>query len=258
MSGDDQRLAAQKGDFEKVKQFIKERANTCSADEYGLTPLHLAVWNGHTECVRLLVSNSWGVDSNGIKCSANNLVTTMGLSGKAQVIHSTCFCFSSITVLKLMNFVSPALHLAAMDTPRSNAQEITLLLLVVGVDASIQSNKGETAYDIAVVKNNIPVLEAFREFNESQYDRELKTKLQDIVKTLRSSYTYQIKTKTRGVVMVSEIRQHFNVPEFLLEEQERYGNIPEGMTIHEHQIGPLTKIGQFIRLEVITTTIMLD
>lgn len=81
MSGETLRKAAQKGDHEKVKELINERANMCSTDEYGLTSLHYAVWNGHVECVKLLISNSWGVDSNGIKCSGNNLVSTMGFSG---------------------------------------------------------------------------------------------------------------------------------------------------------------------------------
>ena len=60
---------------------------------------------------------------------------------------------------------------------------------------------------------------------------------------LGSKYSLQVTQKTRGTVNPLAIRQHFNIPEFLLEEQEGFGNMPEGMSIHEHQIKPLTNLG---------------
>ncbi len=86
MSGEQQRDAAMRGDDVLVKEYILERANTCSSDEFGLTPLHYAVWNGHLECVKLLVSNNWGVSAAGVKCRGINLQTTMGLTGFVTII----------------------------------------------------------------------------------------------------------------------------------------------------------------------------
>lgn len=138
-----------------------------------------------------------------------------------------------------------ALHLAAMDTPRTKVHEIVLLLLLVGCDMSILSGTGETALQIATAKNNTQFIEAYDELNSAQTDKTVKAKLQNIVKLLKSKYSFQTLTKTRGVVMVSEIKQHFEIPEFLLEEQDLAGNIPDGMTIHEHQIKPLTNLGEY-------------
>eukprot|EP01034_Spumella_vulgaris_P024641 gene24641-31009_t len=135
------------------------------------------------------------------------------------------------------------LHLVALDTPRSKAKEIALLLLITGGDQEIPSEKGQLAYDIAVEKSNTPVIEAFDEFNAAKRDKAQKAKLQIVVNLLKDNYSHQVTTKQRGTVDVTEIKQHFEVPEFLLEEQEYHGNIPAGMTIHEHQIKPLTDAG---------------
>lgn len=79
--GDELRHFAIKGSADLLKEAIIKRANTCSQDEYGLSALHYAVLNGHIECVKLLIANSWGVSALGIKCRCMNLISTMGFTG---------------------------------------------------------------------------------------------------------------------------------------------------------------------------------
>lgn len=79
MSGDDLRAAAQQGDWRQIKHILKNKSNPCSKDEFGLTALHYAVWNGHVECVKYLVKNTFGVDGNGVKTTSLNMQSCKGL-----------------------------------------------------------------------------------------------------------------------------------------------------------------------------------
>lgn len=141
MSGEYLRACATQGDSEEVWRLLKERANACSTDKYGLTALHYAVWNGHVECVKYLVCNSWGVDKSGKRGHALNLVSVLGLS---------------------------PLHLAAQDCPHWAAKEITELLLMAGVDSSLRDNAGRVAWEYAKLENNTGALEAFETYKELQ------------------------------------------------------------------------------------------
>ncbi|KAJ1441723.1 hypothetical protein B484DRAFT_101827 [Ochromonadaceae sp. CCMP2298] len=115
MSGADLRKAALENDSAGLKDAIVKMCNPCSCDEYGLSPLHYAVWNGHTECVKLLVCNARGVDARGIRCKSLELLSCMGYT---------------------------ALHLAALDCPAQSAYEVAALLLVGGSDHSAKSGDG--------------------------------------------------------------------------------------------------------------------
>ena len=60
MSGDQLRQAAERGEEEQLRAHIEGGANPCSGDDFGLTALHYAVWNGHIECVKVLMVNGKG------------------------------------------------------------------------------------------------------------------------------------------------------------------------------------------------------
>jgi len=92
MSGPEQRQAAIDGDFDSLKEYIIKRCNPCSVDEYGLSALHYAAWNGHIECVKLLVCNTLGVDTNGIRGKSLGLKSCMGYTGQRH------FCFVYVPV----------------------------------------------------------------------------------------------------------------------------------------------------------------
>ncbi len=85
MSGEELRALAQQGHHKFLSKQLKNTANPCSTDEYGITALMYAAWNGHVECVKYLVSNVHGIDKNEIKCSSLNMVTTRGYTGKFDI-----------------------------------------------------------------------------------------------------------------------------------------------------------------------------
>jgi ankyrin repeat protein len=139
MSGEYLRECATHGHTDELRRILKEKCNPCSVDKFGLTALHYAVWNGHVECVKYLVCNNWGVDKNGIKRHALNMVSVRGFS---------------------------ALHLAAQDAPQWVAQEITELLLISGVDPTTVDKDGKLAIDYARRENNEEVLAAFNTYDQ--------------------------------------------------------------------------------------------
>ena len=81
MSGSEVRKAACDGHAEVLRGYIEERCNPCSVDEYGLSPLHYAAWNGHIECVKLLACNQMGVNASGIRDKSMELMSCMGYTG---------------------------------------------------------------------------------------------------------------------------------------------------------------------------------
>jgi hypothetical protein len=240
----------------ELRFVLERRANTCSTEgEYGLTPLHYAVWNGYVECVKLLIANDMGVDNQGIKRSSINMVSCLGLT---------------------------ALHLVALDTPKKVVKEITMLLLLAGSDRSIQCKKGRTPLDIARDEENMDLIETCKAFDqaeefipteasrpfvpaftgdeapvkspeEQEQERiefkivQLQEQYAQIRKSLKENYCYQLEPHAR--VSVDEMAGICG-PEFsrITNAEERIARLPPGMTVHEQHISPITKFA-FNQLE---------
>jgi ankyrin repeat protein len=50
--------AAVNGDFDMVKSIMRDKGNPSSTDKFGLSPLMYSVWNGHSECTKMLLGIS--------------------------------------------------------------------------------------------------------------------------------------------------------------------------------------------------------
>ena len=204
---------AQYGEHEHMRAVLVHKANTCEADDMGLTPLMHAVWNGHVECVKYLVSNDVGVDVDGVKRSSLYMKSVKGYT---------------------------ALHLAAYDCVESRTKEITTILLVAGLDTEDMCNYGKTSKELAMEEDKPEFLAALKEFEERDQvgNEKIKKKLDTLKETLLDKYAY-IHNPTMNV---EKWNATFTVPSHIYEEQ-RVGEIPEGMYIHEHQIKPLIEEG---------------
>ena len=214
MSADQIRYDAQYGRHEHLREILKDRANTCEADDVTLTPLMYAVWNGHVECVKYLVCNDVGVDIRGSKVSALHMVSCKGYT---------------------------ALHLAGLDCPPGVCKEITTILLVAGLEPEeTRCHMGKSAEDLAQAEGNTPFLDALYEFrNRKEPGNEKNDKILDELKaTLLERYTF-IHNPT---MMIEKWKANFKVPAFVFEDH-RKGELPEGLRIHEHLIAPLIDEG---------------
>ena len=214
MSGDQLRYDATYGHHEHLRDILKTRPNTASADEFGLTPLMYAVWNNHVECVKYLVSNDVGVDKVGHRVSSLFMRSCRGYT---------------------------ALHMAAAETYEDVAEEITMLCLIVGMDQNAKDEDGYTPQELAVKERNVAALEAFKKFSEKDDDEKIFDRLMKTKQMLLDKYTF-IHNPTMNV---EKWNANFIVPDFVFDESKRYGELPEGMTIHEQHIGPLVDEGYY-------------
>ena len=215
------REAARVGDASRLKSILlHERANPCDIDEFGLTPLMYAVWNGHTECVRYLISNHMGVDCKGVKCTSINLVSCKGYS---------------------------AYHLACMDCPKWSQSDIITLLLICGIDTSIKDVDGKIGDDY--VQNNEEIVETIKKFNNAEHDPPYMRTLQNIWEKLQDQYTFKANEDISWEVdqsLQNTTKNKFPLPKYLF-HKERVGYLPSGLKIHEHHIEPLAKSGFDLR-----------
>jgi hypothetical protein len=257
MSGEYLRECATHGHTDELRRILKEKCNPCSVDKFGLTALHYAVWNGHVECVKYLVCNNWGVDKNGIKRHALNMVSVRGFS---------------------------ALHLAAQDAPQWVAQEITELLLISGVDPTTVDKDGKLAIDYARRENNVEVLAAFDTYDqlmdalrqrEEEANRLEGTVLDDTIQeegdseevkqmleavtpvgptpvsilpvetyfdNIRANYTFDITVRQIRDVGFEAHNLQFPAPSFVM-RRERFANLPAGQRIQEKHIKAMIEYG---------------
>ena len=197
---------------------LRNKANPCSTDEYGLTPLMYAVFNGHLECVKWLLANDKGVDNQGVKRSSIHMQTIKGYT---------------------------ALHLHCQDC-LSWANETLVWLLAAGAIVNTKCKEGMTAEEFLVKANNQYGLEILRKFKalkdyHGNGDPDLDEFRQDIDRKradLADNYAYEADAS----VIVEPWDADFPVPAFIFEPQ-RVGNLPIGLKVYEHHIKPLMEVG---------------
>ena len=90
-------------------------------------------------------------------------------------------------------------------------------------------------------EKNIAALAAFKRFAEKDDDEKVFNQLMKIKQTLLDKYTF-IHNPTMNV---EKWNANFIVPDFVFDETKRYGELPEGMTIHEQHIAPLVDEGYY-------------
>eukprot|EP01031_Cornospumella_fuschlensis_P025312 gene25311-30565_t len=200
---------------EELEVLIKSRANVCSVDEWGLTALHYAVWNGHIDCVKLLVFNDKGVDAKGQKTSCLNMKSFIGLT---------------------------ALHLAAMDCPKAKVKDITTLLILTGADPRVADNRGRSAYSMAKECSNEGFLEAVQEYIDVRNGTKDASEMKDFFDGLVAKYRFFSSERPRQTDADFLASLPFQAPDFL-HLVERVGQLPPELSIHEHNIVPLAKHG---------------
>jgi hypothetical protein len=173
MSGDDLRSCCIHNQVDQLREYLSLRANPCSTDEHGLSALHYAVWNGHVECVRLLVMNPHGVTREREKTSCVNLKSTTGYT---------------------------ALHLLALEGPLQTLKDVLFAILLTGGDMTIVDQEGQTPLQIAKENKNQVFLDAIQEFIQLQ--RTAKDKLKKLYSDLKANYLLVKKkrfTKENGI-----------------------------------------------------------
>ncbi|CAM9544818.1 unnamed protein product, partial [Hapterophycus canaliculatus] len=157
MSGELLRRGAIFGHLGSIKNLLEQGSNPCSKDEFGLSALHYATWNGHVRCVEVLCINDLGRDEAGLQRSCIDLQSCKGFT---------------------------PLHLAASNGV--DGTECIDALLRAGADKSILDMDGKTALDAAIEARREDCVRALRlemgnvkkGFADYRKDMEAKLKVQ--------------------------------------------------------------------------------
>ena len=131
MSGDQLRAASLKNKPEQLRTLLAGGANPCSVDDFGLTALHYAVWNGHIECVESLLVNTKGY----IPIAPKQPV----VAKRGQKVKYEAVAAESTNMQSKAGYT--ALHIAAQGG--IEAEAVTKLLLLGGVDPNLKDTDGK-------------------------------------------------------------------------------------------------------------------
>lgn len=245
--GEDLRYLAIEGMDKELLKRLKGVANTASTDDLGLSPLMYAVrtgvlvvllyilwlseayarqvWNGHVECVKLLVANPHGVDKEGNRCNALEMQSNLGYT---------------------------ALHLAALDCPSWAVKEISFLLLLVFEDYEAKCVDGRTAVEIARDENNTVFIDQYNKFTGQESDDVHKERVTYTKQSLGAKYTFRMpeipkRVKTKFALperSAPESLRAADVSELSTAKPLRYSRrIPPATLIPEQELLPLVEHG---------------
>jgi hypothetical protein len=135
--------------------------------------------------------------------------------------------------------------MAAMDTYPEYAEEITMLLLIAGLKQNEKDNDGFIPEELAIKAKNNESLLAFKKFNMRNEDSKIAKKIDEIKAVLSEKYTF-----VHDPTMLTEKWEaDFIVPDFVFKD-DRTGELPVGMIIHEHHISPLIEEGYSMKTGV--------
>lgn len=138
------------------------------------------------------------------------------------------------------------MHLAAIECPHSSAAEITLILLLCGIDFKLTDVKGKTAYDLAKQKANSGFVDSYRTYIDVLRGKSDAAPYRDLLLQLKTKYdlhppvprTAQDDHNDHLIQLFRHVHD-----EELHGEVERVGEKPVELKIHEHLILPMSTHG---------------
>ncbi|CAM9882040.1 unnamed protein product [Sphacelaria rigidula] len=161
MSGDLLRRGAIFGDVDNIKCQLEQGSNPCSVDEFGLSALHYAAFNGHIRCVEVLCVNDIGRDLNGKQRSCIDLQSCKGYT---------------------------ALHLAAFDGVEG--VEVINVLVKAGANRTLRDAYGKTAAEAASKAGRHDCVSALNlEMADKKDLEDYRRKMKDILRVQRAQLT---------------------------------------------------------------------
>uniref|UniRef100_A0A7S4VTH5 Uncharacterized protein n=1 Tax=Ditylum brightwellii TaxID=49249 RepID=A0A7S4VTH5_9STRA len=247
MSGDQLRNFAVVGYFLELKNLLAGGANPCSVDEKGLTALHYAVWNGHLQCVEILVANHWGKHhETGDVCSSINLQSKTGYTA----LH--------IVAMRMAALLEDESYDAnensdERQTKESENIECCRLLLMVGADCiALRDIEGKSAIDLAREAGNESLVSVFnsvkrpseqqvQEFTESILAKHMMQHRRKVATTIGDPANNDIAKNNIGESGENDSWVSFHDSNIFPPCREDKILIPKELDVHEHRILPFAK-----------------
>jgi len=144
-------VAARAGSMAVVQALVDAGAKVNQRNRWGDTPLMVAALNGHEAVVRYLRGKGADINNNG--WTALHYASVSGHAGIVRYLLDQ----GGNPVAASPNGVSPLMMAA-----RENKTEVIKVLLEYGADPGQKNDKGETAYDWAVLAEHKPVIDLLK------------------------------------------------------------------------------------------------
>ncbi len=146
-----------------------------------------------------------------------------------------------------------ALHLAALDCPRSAVRDITLVLLMAGADPKLLDKHGNTAYKLAKDNENEEFVAAFLHYVDARKGIQDITPFKNMFDKMKKDFCFFsrsdpppkpiVPSKSKKSVALTPLEAaKFPVPNFVT-DPARVGEKPQELAVPEHVIQPLVKTG---------------
>jgi uncharacterized protein len=153
--------AASTNNLALVSQLINQGYDVNAANQFFLTPLHMAAANGNAEITRILLEHGAKVDGVVLSayCPLTPLMQCCYQSGNSEVVRLLVNSRANINAVNPTNKFTALIYAAAYGH-----LEAVKILLNAGADISAKDNKGKTAADYAQEYKRTEVLALLRKF----------------------------------------------------------------------------------------------
>jgi ankyrin repeat protein len=145
------RDAAVKGDAERVKALLADRADPNSHDTIWRTALHEACFHGHAQVVEILLSSGAKVEESDIFTKAKP-IHDAAYSGSAPIVRMLAKKGAEINARADSN--QTALHVAA----EGGHEEVVRALIELRANTGLKDDEGRTALDLARKKGHAKIV----------------------------------------------------------------------------------------------------
>ncbi|MBQ8480380.1 MAG: ankyrin repeat domain-containing protein [Akkermansia sp.] len=149
--------AARNGDKEELLRLINSGGDINCKDSHGDTPLIVATWGKHVDCVKILLDSR--VDVNKTNGEGRTALFCAALAGHTEILQ-LLLNTPTINVNRQNRFGWTALS-AAIDN--GHAECVRLLLNAPGIDIYLPNNNGHTPLSIAREKGNPTIYNLMQE-----------------------------------------------------------------------------------------------
>lgn len=148
--------AARQGNAEELRRLIESGADINGMDSHGDTPLIVATWGKHVDCVKILLDSR--VDVNKTNGEGRTALFCAALAGHAEILR-LLLNTPGIYVNRQNRFGWTALSAA---TDNGHVDCVQLLLGAPGIDVHLPNNNGHTPLTIAKQKGNSTIYKLLR------------------------------------------------------------------------------------------------
>ena len=149
--------AAARGDAEQIQRLFAQGEKPNIRDEYGRTPLHVAVFGSHLEAMRVLAKS--GVDPNALENDRYDIVTIAAVANDVPALQTALEIGGSARNITSRYDGTALFESIYLGDGGSRHTETLRALVEAGADVNIADRQGQTPLALARVRGYARMVE---------------------------------------------------------------------------------------------------